>query len=98
MQRIDSVRVVIDDILWRYATFQSLPMEVVLNQQARQQNNTRLDSAICIIDSIMDDDEVYLSMQKAVIYSLKKDYVSGLHTLQSINDSLIDPLYNRPPV
>lgn len=93
MRRIDSVRVVIDGILERYETFHSLPIEIVLNQRARQQNDARLDSAICIIDSNIDNDEVYLSMQKAAIYSLKKDYISGLHTLQAINDSLINPTY-----
>lgn len=93
MRRIDSVRVVIDGILEHYETFPSLPIEIVLDQQARQQNDARLDSAICVIDSNIDNDEVYLSMQKAAIYSLKKDYISGLHILQAINDSLINPTY-----
>lgn len=94
-RRVDSVRLVIDGILWRYGSFQSQPLEVVLDKQARKQNDSKLDSAICVVDDNIENDKLFLSLKKAAIYALKKDYVAGLHTLQSINESLMQPPYKH---
>ena len=90
--QIDSVRGVISNSFWRwqcpkdgYADFYDI--------DTIEQNSIRLDSIINVIDNNIENDKFFLSMQKAAIYSLQKNYIAGLHTLQSINDSLIDSTY-----
>lgn len=90
--QIDSVRGVISNIFWRWQCQEDGHTDFY-DIDTIEQNSIRLDSIIDMIDNNIENDEFFLSMQKAVIYSLQKNYVAGLHTLQSINDSLIDSTY-----
>ncbi len=90
--QIDSVRGVISNIFWRWQCQEDGHADFYGIDNI-EQNDIRFDSIMDVIDNNIENDEFFLSMQKAAIYSLQKNYVAGLHTLQSINDSLIDSTY-----
>lgn len=92
--QIDSVRVVISNIFWRWQCQEDEHADFYGIDNI-EKNSIRLDSIMDVIDNNIEYDEFFLSMQKAAIYSLQKNYVAGFHTLQSINDSLIDSTYKH---
>ena len=77
----DSVRAKIQQMFFRYQFF--------------EKEESLLDSIVMIIDDNIDSDKIFLSMQKAAVMSMKKDYEAGKNALLAIDDTLIAPVFKN---
>ena len=77
----DSIRTIIQQMFFRYQFF--------------EEEESLLDSIVMIIDDNIDSDKIFLSMQKAAVMSIKKDYEAGKNALLAIDDTLIAPVFKH---